>query len=454
MASACAHQRTGQIEYYRADKDGALKFVEELETGLEGAEKPAPKAIEKGKPVAIILKRGFIRYLRTFHDNGEVAVVVTTSEFGEPKGKQRLIEYFENQRQTATLNFRDTIIYGPTVWSGKSLKITIQLIEIDSDKYPLMSQYLKTVANTVRTAFPQYSAAVSIAASVGEFLVKEISKDDEELTFHFTLFDDEGKDPQVPTLMTGDYVAIKSEWGRNAVEFAPIERLKDNPDVTYELSDSQSKGDYLHFDRISLIDPILGFTRWILGIFVPSPWSVHVKPQERVWDQPRKEAPKLTLKHGDLFQSDGDKKLFRARSFMTLHVTDALLPFPEAVQTYMEAQAQEYKNLLTLNPEKIKEIETMSQGFVQGLKALSLAQDARVLARNDKATDLSKAALWKRICEFSREGYEKNDVSNVQYLIEALGGAQPSAPMKEEYSKWSNLLLKKPQNCDQPPPSK
>lgn len=433
LATACAHQRVGQIEYYRVSApEGRLEYVEDHEKN-EGT-LGASTVIEKGRPIAIILKRAFIRYLKTFYDSGEVAVVVTTSELGE-EGEPRLVEYFENQRQAATLNYRDTLIYGPKEWSGKSLRITIQLIEIDSDKNPLMSSYLKTVAGAVRTAFPQFSPAVSIASSIGEFLIKQVSKDDPEFTFHFTLYNDQGVDPNVPTLRTGSYVAIKQEWGRSVIEFGPSE-------IVSNLPSDKTTWDWFHLNRVSVIDPFIHLGRWLVGIFVPSPLSLHVVPHKRIWDKPSATPPELKLMHGDLVQKDHQP--FRARTFVVLHITDGLMAVPPTVLTYMETQAKRFKDILTPDPQKVKELETMAAGFVAGLNALSLAEDARSLAHNPNASELSKAAFRERLERFAKEAWCKKDVSNHEYLLRIVGSIKPHDAMKGATQSWGALLQQKP----------
>jgi hypothetical protein len=95
----------------------------------------------------------------------------------------------------------------------------------------------------------------------------------------------------------------------------------------------------------------------------------------------------------------------------------------------------------------------MAVGFVTGMEALSIAEDAGSLARNPQASELSKSALQRRLESFAKKAWCNEDVSNLQYLLNAIGSIKPLSGRESEVASWGNTLKNKPANLQCPPSS-
>lgn len=155
---------------------------------------------------------------------GEIALVVSARErtdnkraFGENAAKAGRVVFFqENVGVRTPLNFSNLSIYGPAIYQGYPLSLTLQLVEIDEKERKYMRALLPAVVNLTKTFTGANPVVTSFIDSIGSLLIAS-NKDDILLEYHME-FDplQPGTRPAYPILEYGTYVYLAAkkatEW--------------------------------------------------------------------------------------------------------------------------------------------------------------------------------------------------------------------------------------------------
>lgn len=181
---------------------------------------------------------------------GEVALVVSARERTDSKqdfggsaaSKGRVVFFQENVGAGTPLNFSNLPIYGPAVYGGYPLSLTLQFVEVDAAERRIMSTLIPSAIKLARSFTGVNPAVSGFLDSIGNLLTN--NKDDIILEYHME-FDPPMRKSNAasPVLEYGTYVYLSTEdpteWvSWNAVRFKKGDgRLYKDPSCTTPLKD-------------------------------------------------------------------------------------------------------------------------------------------------------------------------------------------------------------------------
>jgi len=133
----------------------------------------------------------------------------------------RVIYYSDDVKRHQALNFGMVPMFGPVVYNGNPVGISVFLVEIDTTKdNAQMSALLSTIASAGRLASVPGTPLFNMLESLGTSLINA-NKDDLLLRYDTTFRSDKGAHPDIKTSLFryGEYVLIRNENREAPIEW-------------------------------------------------------------------------------------------------------------------------------------------------------------------------------------------------------------------------------------------
>lgn len=152
---------------------------------------PADSKIWKGDPLSIIINKVYLadnkETFSWFGDTAEIGVVVSVEDGKGSEPKNVLVSYEEGITDKIFLPISDLLAYHTEVYDDEPIQIKVTVFEFDQLENENLRKMLGTAAAIGSALSPAYAPAISAAAQVGDFLIKQ-NQDDVIAKFTFQLY--------------------------------------------------------------------------------------------------------------------------------------------------------------------------------------------------------------------------------------------------------------------------
>ena len=213
-------QRTVEAETY-------LPFIYEnnmpyILTNHYDSRSPADSKIWKGDPLSIIINKVYLannkETFSVFGDTAEIGVVVSVEDGKGNEPKNVLVSYEEGIDDKIFLPISDLLAYHTEVYDDEPIQIKVTVFEFDQLENENLRKMLGTAAAIGSALSPAYAPAISAAAQVGDFLIKQ-NQDDVIAKFTFQLYPWDLQSARsritgsngVPRVSYGHYLIVNTE---------------------------------------------------------------------------------------------------------------------------------------------------------------------------------------------------------------------------------------------------
>lgn len=174
------------------------------------------KKIRPGDPVNIVVNRVWIQQsLRSWRGAGrDIAVVLSVDDGSPDGGRDLLVAYEKGVGSKTALPISDLLAYSND-YKGEPLRITLTVYSFSGESDRLLEGLMNGVMTAVSTLAPGSAAAVPVAESVGELLIKQGAQN-VLLRFTFQLYPwaettAVGSNIGVPRIARGSYLLVNEE---------------------------------------------------------------------------------------------------------------------------------------------------------------------------------------------------------------------------------------------------
>ena len=183
---------------------------------------PSDSKIWKGDPISIIINKVYLannkEAFSQLGDTGEIGVVVSIEDGKGNEPKNVLVSYEEGIKDKIYLPISDLLAYHTEAYNDEPIQIKVTVFEFDQLENENLKKILGTAAQIGSALTPAYAPAISAAAQVGDFLIKQ-NQDDVIAKFTFQLYPWDlasasgriTKSIGVPRVTYGHYLIVNAE---------------------------------------------------------------------------------------------------------------------------------------------------------------------------------------------------------------------------------------------------
>lgn len=240
MAPASARTNVGLVDYaYVSPENFSCQTL--ISSSKYANPKNATNTVQKDSVYEVSLKKAkmddfnadlfsasrgeFAIVAKAFEMSSDPALPTNAFDFRPDSASGgRVIYYSDDVKRHQALNFGMVPMFGPVIYNGNPVGISVFLVEIDTTKdNAQMSALLSTIASAGRLASVPGTPLFNMLESLGSSLINA-NKDDLLLRYDTTFRSEKGAHPDIKTSLFryGEYILIRNENRETSIDWEKL----------------------------------------------------------------------------------------------------------------------------------------------------------------------------------------------------------------------------------------